>query len=130
MYNLTTLLTTLLLASTALASHSARNAIRAPGDVAGTTDVWDDGGCLSKDKIPNHFCAHNFDIIEGCKIVPAGCGKSLKVTALKSGCVATLWEDAACSNLKFFQEISWENHRVGECAALGPDVKSISVVCK
>ncbi|KAF2109987.1 hypothetical protein BDV96DRAFT_502043 [Lophiotrema nucula] len=64
------------------------------------------------------------DLHAGCNAITDSCTASLKLNYAPTGCKVTIWTDSTCSSVGQFSNVTSFN-----CYALGPPIKSISVVC-
>ncbi|OAL02309.1 hypothetical protein IQ06DRAFT_293000 [Phaeosphaeriaceae sp. SRC1lsM3a] len=116
MYAVTLLVAALGMVAAAPSEISARQAA-----TVASVDRYSGSGCLGT------ICniAGSGDLHAGCNPITDACQASLKLNYANVGCKVTIWTDATCSSVRQFANVTTP----GDCYALGPPIKSISVDC-
>ncbi|KAH7412326.1 hypothetical protein DE146DRAFT_275797 [Phaeosphaeria sp. MPI-PUGE-AT-0046c] len=116
MYALTLLIAALGMVAAAPSEISARQVA-----AVASVDRYAGGGCTGT--ICNK--AGSGDLHAGCNVITGDCQTSLKLNYANLGCKVTIWTDSTCSSVRQFANVTIP----GDCYALGPPIKSISVDC-
>ncbi|CAN9399550.1 unnamed protein product [Alternaria alternata] len=117
MYALTIIVAALSLATASPASDFASRQVAAVASV----DRFTGPGCT--ETICN--IAGSGDLRAGCNAITDSCQGSLKLNYANVGCKVAIWTDASCTSVTQFANVTTP----GQCYALGPPIKGISVTC-
>ncbi|KAI4679980.1 uncharacterized protein J4E88_005870 [Alternaria novae-zelandiae] len=113
---------TIIVAALGLATASPTSDF-SPRQVAAVASVDRYAGAGCRGTICNK--AGSGDLHAGCNAITDACQASLRLNYANAGCKVAIWTDATCTSVNQFANVTI----TGECYALGPPIKGISVTC-